>query len=103
MITVPLLNVLVRKDASTIIPVSVPEYEVSVIGEIFGPENVTEYSDRGSIEVDPESEYERLCNKYGEQAVKDIYRSASGMTSIVLESAQKDQKKGKKANSVEEV
>ncbi len=103
MTTVALLKVLVRDSATSIIPVSVPEYEAEVVKSIFGEENVNEYEDRGSIEVDHDVEYDRLCNKYGVEVVKDIYRSSSNLVSVILDSAQKEQKKAKKTTSTEEV
>ena len=78
MTTVALLKVLVRDSATSIIPVSVPEYEAEIVKSIFGEENVNEYEDRGSIEVDRDAEYDRLCSKYGYEVVKEIYRTKSG-------------------------
>lgn len=36
----PLYEILIRRDAHTITPVTVPDYEVPLIQELFGTENV---------------------------------------------------------------
>lgn len=102
MTTVPLLKVLVRDSALSIIPTSAPEYEVAVIKSIFGEENVNEYEDRGSIEVDQDAEYDRLCSKYGFEVVKDIYRSSSALSSIVSDSSQSELKKKTKKTDADQ-
>ena len=62
---VPLLNVTIRRDANTITPVTVPPYELSLLRQMFGKENVTEGDQAGVIEVDASTEHERLSAKYG--------------------------------------
>lgn len=102
MTSVALFKVLVRESASSIIPVSAPEYEVAVIKAIFGDENVNEYESRGTIEVDPDAEFERLCRKYGDDLVKELFRFNSSLAQIIVESASAH-KKGKNNTTQNEV
>jgi hypothetical protein len=68
--TIPLIAVSVRRDAMTLIPVSVPQYEIAVLKAVHGADNV--YVSEGeacSIELDPATEGERLEKKYGDLAL----------------------------------
>lgn len=97
-INVPLLNVTIRRDAMTITPVTVPPYELTLLRQMFGKENVTEGDQAGVIEVDPANEYERLSAKYGAAKVSKVYGDDEGerLTELVEKSAVKA-KGGKKA------
>ncbi|MBX9959477.1 MAG: hypothetical protein K2Y15_05015 [Burkholderiaceae bacterium] len=75
---VPLLNVTIRRDANTITPVTVPPYELSLLRQMFGKENVTEGDQAGVIEVDASTEHERLSAKYGAAKVSKVYGDDEG-------------------------
>jgi len=75
---VPLLNVTIRRDANTITPVTVPPYELSLLRQMFGKENVTEGEQAGVIEVDALTEHERLSAKYGAAKVSKVYGDDEG-------------------------
>ena len=75
---VPLLNVTIRRDANTITPVTVPPYELSLLRQMFGKENVTEGDQAGVIEVEAATEYERLSAKYGAPRVAKIFGDDEG-------------------------
>jgi hypothetical protein len=76
--TVPIYSVLVRRDAHTTTPVTIPVYEVPILQIIFGEENIqnaigrplvgdvqlTEADAVGTYEP-PNDEFERLARKYG--------------------------------------
>ena len=83
----PLYEILIRRDAHTITPVTVPDYEVPLIQELFGTENVQNAdkvradeagigSPIGSFKAS-DDEYERFCVKYGVELV-EIPRPANG-------------------------
>lgn len=78
-ILVELKDVTVRRDAMTITPVSVPDYEVPVLRNLFGKENVTVGDVLRTISVDPEGEYERLCAKYGFEVIAKIFGEDDGL------------------------
>ena len=88
-IHVELIDVTVRRDAMTITPVSIPEYEIPVLRTLFGKENVTTNEVLRNIEVDPEGEYERLCAKYGYELIAKIFGEDDGLrlTELVLKAA----------------
>ncbi len=75
---VPLLNVTIRRDANTITPVTVPPYELSLLRQMSGKENVTEGEQAGVIEVDASTEHERLSAKYGAAKVSKVYGDDEG-------------------------
>lgn len=77
-INVPLLNVTIRRDAMTITPVTVPPYELSLLRQMFGKENVTEGEQAAVIAVDPATEHERLSAKYGAGKVSKVYGDDEG-------------------------
>lgn len=78
MTAIPYVEVVVRRDANTIIPVQVPVYELGILRQIFGKENVNEEGPVGSVELDPELEYERLSAKYGGDKVAAFYGDDDG-------------------------
>jgi len=77
-INVPMVSVTVRRDANTITPVAVPVYELTMLRQMFGKENVNGDEKVGHIEVDAASEFERLCAKYGAQKVMKVYGDDGG-------------------------
>lgn len=71
---VPIVALLVARDAMTRLPVTVPVHEVEIVKLIFGEDNVQvtdEAADK--TELDPSTEGERLANKYGTEPVIRIY------------------------------
>jgi hypothetical protein len=78
-ITVELHSVTVRRDAQTITPVTVPEYEIPVLRNLFGKENITVNEVVRMIDVEPEGEYERLCAKYGFELIAKIFGEDDGL------------------------
>ena len=99
-INVPLLNVTIRRDAMTITPVTVPPYELTLLRQMFGKENVIEGEQARVIEVDSETEYERLSAKYGAAKVSKVYGDDEGerLAEMVEKSAVKA-KSGKKSEA----
>lgn len=75
---VPMVEVMIRRDANTITPVAVPPYELTMLRQMFGKENVVGDKVVGQIEVDPASEFERLSAKYSAQKVIKVYGDDGG-------------------------
>lgn len=90
--TVPLIAVTIRRDANTITPITVPPYETIVLRSLFGKENVTGDEVVGQIEVEAESEYERIGAKYGSEIAAKVYGDDEGarLTELVEKSAIKE-------------
>jgi hypothetical protein len=88
---VPLLNVTIRRDANTITPVTVPPYELTMLRQMFGKENVTEGEQASVIEVESTTEYERLSAKYGQAKVAKVFGDDEGerLTELVEKAAVK--------------
>ena len=97
---VPLYNIRVRRDAHTITPVTVPEYELLLLQELFGAENVQNADGRsideqgiGAVvgQYNAGDEYERFCAKYGFDLVESVYgkKSAKTLEKAVAESSTK--------------
>lgn len=97
-INVPMMEVMVRRDANTITPVAVPPYELTMLRQMFGKENVNGDKVAGHIEVDPASEFERLSAKYGAQKVIKVYGDDGGerLAELVEKAAVKATKAGGK-------
>jgi len=77
-IEVPVVEVMVRRDANTITAVAVPPYELTMLRQMFGKENVTGDTVVGRIEVVAEQEAERLSAKYGPGKVIKVYGDDGG-------------------------
>jgi len=77
-IEVPMIEVMVRRDANTITTVAVPPYELTMLRQMFGKENVTGDTVVGHIEVAPDQEAERLSAKYGPGKVIKVYGDDGG-------------------------
>jgi hypothetical protein len=95
-INVELHSVTVRRDAQTITPVTVPEYEIPVLKNLFGKENITVNEVVRTIAVEPEGEYERLCAKYGFELIAKIFGEDDGLrlTELVQKSEVAAQEEG---------
>ena len=80
---VPLYSILIRRDAHTTTPVTIPEYELPILQDIFGAENVHDAEGRRVDEKGPgkaigqfrpsDDEYERFCAKYGAERVEQVF------------------------------
>ncbi len=80
---VPLYAIYVRRDAYMITPVTVPEYELPLLQELFGVENVQNANGKPADRNGPGSavgefmpsddEYARFCAKYGADLVVQVY------------------------------
>ena len=88
---VPLVQVTIRRDANTITPVTVAPYELTLLRQMFGKENVVEGEQVDVIEVEAATEYERLCAKYGQAKVAKVYGDDEGerLTELVEKAAVK--------------
>ena len=97
---VALYSIMVRRDAHTTTPVTVPEYELPLLQEIFGVENVhnadgKRVDERGLGpavgQFSPSGdEYERFCAKYGIELVEQVFgKSKAGLTKQVNAAKQK--------------
>lgn len=97
MTTVPLIQVTIRRDANTITPVSVPPYELTILRNMFGKENVTEGEQVGTFEVEANGEHERLSAKYGQGKVVKVYGDDDGerLAELVEKAAVKVKAAGK--------
>jgi len=117
---IPVYQVNIRRDAGTITPVDVPEYEIPILQTIFGEENV--HNPKGGAVIDNPpteavgmsdvtgSEFDRLAAKYGANdeglIVEQVYgkKAAKGLESR-LAAAEKEaeaaSKPSKKAAATE--
>ncbi|WP_313319514.1 hypothetical protein [Stenotrophomonas sp.] len=76
-ITLTLVTLLIDRDASTKLPTTVPEYEQSILEEIYGEELVTELSTE-EVQVDDFDvgiAFAGLVKKYGGNADSDAARA----------------------------
>jgi len=78
--SISLVNVRIRRDAHTATPVAVLAHELPILYEIYGKENVAvDASIDDARPLDADSEYQRLCKKYGSIIVEEVYgRESSG-------------------------
>lgn len=97
-ISVPMVEVMVRRDANTITPVAVPTYELTMLRQMFGKENVNGDKVVATMEVDAAGEFERLSAKYGAQKVVKVYGDDGGerLAELVEKSAAKPAAKAPK-------
>lgn len=102
---VPLYSILVRRDAHTTTPVTVPEYELPLLQEIFGVENVHNAEGKridekglgkstGQFKASGD-EYGRFCAKYGVELVEQVF----GKSRAALNKQVNDKKKSKAPNA----
>ena len=97
---VPIYTVLVRRDAHTTTPATIPEYELPILQEIFGVENVHNAEGKrideqgigspvGQYEPSGD-EYERFCAKYGVELVEGVFgKSKAALTKQVADAGKK--------------
>lgn len=103
----PIYSLHVRRDAHTTTPVTVPEYEVPVLQELFGIENVHNADGKrvddngigeaaGSFEAS-DDEFGRLSAKYGSEMIESVYgkKASKGLETAMAALAAKSAKKGK--------
>lgn len=98
--TVDLYRICVRRDAHTSTPVTVPAYEIPVLQDIFGVENVHNADGRRVDEQGPgkvvgrftpaEDEYTRFCSKYGAARIEQVFgKSRTSLDRLVGEAKAK--------------
>ena len=107
---VALYSILVRRDAHTTTPVTVPEYELPLLQEIFGIENVHNADGKRVDEkglgpavgqFNPSNEYERFRAKYGVELVEQVFgKSKEKLTKQVNAAKQKTKAKAPEAGNV---
>ena len=105
----PLFEIRIRRDAHTITPVTVPEYEVPVLQELFGVENVQNAEGKRADENGigspvasfkaSDDEYERFCVKYGVELVELVYgkKGSKALEKAMADTKAKPTAKGKQA------
>ena len=97
---VPLYSILIRRDAHTTTPVTIPEYELPILQDIFGTENVHNAEGRRVDEKGPgkaigqfrasDDEYERFCAKYGAARIEQVFgKSRTSLNRLVGEAKAK--------------
>lgn len=97
-VTVPRLDITIRRDAHTTTPTQCMPYELHILRHQHGKENVIEIGQADPIEVNPESEYERLMGKYGPENVIKVYGEDEGLR--LSEMVRADAEKFAKAEAV---
>ena len=105
----PLYEIRIRRDAHTVTPITVPEYELPLLQEIFGVENVHNAAKKRADEAGcgtpvgsfkaSEDEYERFCAKYGVELVEQVFgkKGSRQFEKAVADSKTKPVAKGKQA------
>lgn len=78
-VTVPRIDVTIRRDAHTTTATQCMPYELHILRHQHGKENVIEVGATDPIEVAPEAEYERLLGKYGPENVIKVYGEDEGL------------------------
>lgn len=98
-VTVPLIQVMVRRDANTTTRVTVAPHELTLLRQMFGKEHVNGDQVVGTVELDPQNEAERLSNKYGAPKVVKVYGDDGGerLAELVQRAAVKDKPAAKTA------
>ena len=107
----PLYAIRIRRDAHTITPVTVPEYELPLLQELFGVENVQNAdkkrvdeagigSPAGSFKAS-DDEYGRFCAKYGVELVEQVYgkRGSHAFEKALADACTKPVAKGKSVSA----
>lgn len=103
---IPLINVTIRRDAHTITNATVAPYELLILRQMFGKENVQDVTSGPAVtfEADPNNEFERLCAKYGAEKVTKVYGDDNGarLAELVEKSVAKEPtKRAAKAEAAE--
>ena len=78
-VTVPRVNVTIRRDAHTITATQCMPYELHILRHQHGKENVIVGEVDEPLDVAPESEYDRLMGKYGAENVIKVYGEDEGL------------------------
>lgn len=78
-VTVPRINVTIRRDAHTITATQCMPYELHILRHQHGKENVIVGEVDEPLDVAPESEYDRLMGKYGAENVIKVYGEDEGL------------------------
>ena len=89
--SVQMVSLSVRRDMATTVVVDVPVYETALLKSIFGKENVQPANGaiNGVCEINAPAEYERLCAKYGVEAVEKTFGEESvGRLQELIEQSQ---------------
>lgn len=102
LVTVPLIQCVIRRDANTITPVTVPPYEMTLLRSMFGKENVTGSDIVGKKEVEANGEFERMSAKYGQAKIIKVYGDDGGerLAELVEKAADTLKAAEKKAGTV---
>lgn len=67
------VSLMVRRDAMTNLPVSVPAYEGDILRLLHGEENVVERDDKAQpVEIEAATEADRLDQKYGKGSMSAL-------------------------------
>lgn len=90
-------NVSIRRDAQTTTPVTIPLYEVPILKQIFGEENVAVGAVASEDWSASSDEFDRLTRKYGEEVVEKVYgtKAAGGLENAIERIASKEAPKAK--------
>lgn len=71
---IALIAVSVHRDITTTIAVSCPEHEIPLLQSVHGEDNIFVGEPTGDCAgFDPETEHQRLSDKYGSDALRDAY------------------------------
>lgn len=111
-----LYNCIIRRDAQTITPVTIPEHEVALLQLIHGEENVQNADGKPIVShpltdadfagecKDSDDEFGRLATKYGsdekgELIVEQVYgkRATKGLEKVMEDCAKRQAKVAKQA------
>lgn len=84
----PLIEVVIRRDSQTIIPVTVPPHELIILREMFGHENVQNEKPVSTIEIDENGEFDRLCAKYNPAQITEVFGKGGLMLRQHIEAAE---------------
>lgn len=98
-IKIQMVGATIRRDAFTTIDTVVAPYELTVLRQKFGKENVKEGEPAHVFEADKDTEYERLCAKYGPESIVKIFGDDGGER--LAEMVEKAAMKPTKAEKVE--
>lgn len=88
------VTILIERDTSTRIPVTVPAYEVPVLEEIHGESRISEVSRSDSPDmVDAVEAHEALRRKYGDTVTAVVYRTPAVLGREFVDAKKADAKK----------
>lgn len=100
-VSLTFVDLLIDRDASTKLPTTVPEYELVILEDIYGAENVHELGSRQVVvdDFDAGMAYGALVAKYGgnaesDKARADVFRRERDLAEYV-EGRDKKAKRGK--------